>query len=233
MRLALALVALLASYGIADALCIVPQPGSAVMTAVDAKIGAGGGVLVEALTHTDTPGTAADAINNKWRFSDGTKDFEPVLETLAPGLVVYRPPAGVTGTVSLMDGRTLRGKVELTTDAPAQASAPEPAALALKSIKLMRGGSLLQIEGTFKTAAPAGTVAVVVYGVTKKGNVARSWGHIAGGAKSTVVAGTAGRCVSGIPGEVVSKAGDKVALAWVDGSGRLSKLSKPITVTRH
>jgi hypothetical protein len=229
----LATLALVAAHKLADAHCARPDLGSAVMTPAGTSVAADGGVLVEAEVefHRAAIGSE-DALNPTWRFTDGTKTYEPELVTLAPGLVLYRPPAGTTGTLTLVDDKTERGNVTRTTDTPAPLAAPAPKKLRFVTSELMHGGSVQWIDATFTTAAPVGAVAVVVYRVTKKGNVARSWMPIEAGATTGRVAGTAGRCSPGIPGEIVSKVGDKVVLAWVDASGRLSKVSKPITVSR-
>jgi hypothetical protein len=44
------------------------------------------------------------AVRPDWRFRDAGKVVTPKIETLAPGLAVYRLPASATGTVTLEDG---------------------------------------------------------------------------------------------------------------------------------
>jgi hypothetical protein len=233
MRIALALVALLATHDIAAAKCAMPSVGSAVLSSTGAKLAAGGGILVGSQTTFGSNAVGAEnAINKTWRFSDGTKQYEPVLVTLAPGLVVYQPPTGVTGALKLVDGKTERATLEVTADAPALLAAPDLRSVVRTEVPVRYGGSRFEVTATFKAGAPKGTVAVVVLAVTKQGNVARSWTSISEGAKSGQVAGTAGRCDPGVPGEVISKVGEKVVLAWVDASGRLGAMSKPIVVKR-
>ncbi len=233
MRAALAVMAILVAPDVASAICAAPWVGSAVLTIDGAKLAADGGVLVMAsVSFEGTAFGAANAKNPSWRFSDGTKLHEPTLVLLAPGLVAYRPPAGAAGALTLVDGRATRATITLTGDTVTTLAAPEPAQLVVNTIPMRWGGSVLKVDATFKSAAPEGTVAVVVYGVTKKGNVARSWMQISAGSLTGPVAGSSGRCNPGVPGEIVSKAGDKVVLAWVDSHGRLSNFSKPVTVKK-
>lgn len=233
MRIALALVALLTTGDLASAKCAMPSVGSVVLSSKGTKVAAGGGILVGSQTSFGSDAVGAeDAINKSWRFSDGTKQHEPVLVTLAPGLVVYQPPKGVTGALTLVDGKTERAKLEVTVDAPALLAAPDLKSVVRTEVPVRYGGSRFEVTATFKTAAPKGTIAVVVLAVTKQGNVARSWASIGEGATKGQVAGSAGRCDPGVPGEVISKVGEKVVLAWVDAHGRLSTVSKPIVVKR-
>jgi hypothetical protein len=208
-----------------------PSIGSVVLTAADSTIAGGGGVLVGVATEFGgTMSGAENGVNPSWRFTDGSKEVTPILVTLAPGLVVYQAPAGVTGALSLVDGKTSLVKVKVTTDKGDLLGAPNVSAVKLAKIPEPRGGFHLQLNATFKKAAPEGAVAVVVLGVTKKKSVGRSWARVTGDLQQQV-AGTSGRCDPGIEGEIVSKAGDKVVLAWVDASGRLGKPSKPLAVS--
>jgi hypothetical protein len=233
MRIALALVTLLATHELATAKCAMPSIGSVVLSSAGAKIAAGGGILVGSQTSFGSNAVGAeDAINKSWRFSDGTKQHEPVLVTLAPGLVVYQPPKGVTGALTLVDGKTEHAKFEVTADAPVLLAAPDLKSVVRTEVPVRYGGSRFEVTARFKAAAPKGTIAVVVFAVTKRGNVARSWASIGEGATTGQVAGTAGRCDPGVPGEVISKVGEKVVLAWVDAHGRLSAPSKPVVVKR-
>lgn len=224
-------VGLLVSHEVATAKCAQPQLGSEVITPADTKLAADGGVLVGSVSDWERlVGGAEDARNPSWRFSDGTKEYEPALATLAPGLVVYRAPAGVTGALTLVDGKTTRVKVALGTTTVAPLAAPDPKTITLRKVSERYGGFRFELHAALKTEAPAGAVAIVVLGVTKQGKVARSWVRIQPGTKITQVAGSSGRCDPGVPGEIMSKAGDKVVLAWVDAQGRLSKPSHPVVV---
>lgn len=234
MRVALALLVVLAVPSVADALCAMPQQGSARLDTSATSLAADGGVLVRSTTNFDfsngeEPG-AANAINKSWRFSDGAKQYEPTLVTLAPGLVLYLPPKGVTGALTLLDGKVERAKVTIGTDKPALLAAPE--ATSARMVKVpVRWGHLLQVHAVTKST-PAGAVAVVVFVTKNKKPVARSWKLVDPSKTEFIVAGTEGRCDPGTPGEVLSKAGDKIQLAWVDAHGRLSALSKPVTIQK-
>jgi hypothetical protein len=235
MRAALALWLLVAVPSVADALCAMPQQGSAHLDTSATSLAADGGVLVRSTTdfdfsHGAVPG-AANAINKTWRFSDGAKQYEPTLVTLAPGLVLYLPPNGVTGTLTLVDGKTERAKVTIGSDKPALLAAPE--AKSARMVKVpVRWGHLLQVHAVTKSVPPD-AVAVIVYGLDKKKKVvARSWKRLDPTKTDFIVGGTEGRCDPGTPGEVLSKAGDKIQLAWVDAHGRVSPLSKPVTIQK-
>ncbi len=224
---------LLATGEVASAKCAMPSVGSAVITPAGTTTDADGGVLVGTVNDWERlTGGADNAVNPTWRFTDGTKHYEPVLVTLAPGLVVYRPPVGVTGALGLMDANTQRGKVAITSDKVALLAAPDPKKVVLNKVSERYGGFRYQIDATFKSAVPAGAVAIVLFSVTKKGNVARSWTRVEAAATTAQVAGSSGRCDPGVPGEIMSKVGDKIVLAWVDAGGRLSKTSKMSVVHR-
>ena len=230
---ALILVSILAARDLATAKCAMPSVGSAVITPATAKLPADGGVLVGATASFEVQISGADtALNPTWRFGDGSKELVPVLVTLAPGLVVYRPPAGMTGALTLKDGKAEIAKLTVTADKPAALAAPEPHSLVLNKVAERYGGFRLQIDAKLKTAVPAGAVAIVVLAVTKKGNVPRSWVRVEANATDAQVAGSSGRCDPGVPGEIMSKAGDKVVLAYVDAYGRLSKPSRPVNIKR-
>jgi hypothetical protein len=235
MRAALALLLLVAVPSVADALCAMPMQGSAKVETASTTLAADGGVLVRSTTNFDfskgeEPG-AANAINKGWRFSDGKTAHTPTLVTLAPGLVLYVPPKGVTGELTLLDGKVERAKVTIGTDTPALLAAPD--AKSARMVKVpVRWGHLLQVHATTKAAPPAGAIAVIVFVTKNRKQVARSWKLVDSTKTDFIVGGTEGRCDPGTPGEVLSKAGDKIQLAWVDAHGRLSPLSKPVTIQK-
>jgi len=233
MRAALALLLVLAARD-ATGKCAMPIETSTVITPGGGALAADGGIVVGATTTFDAALKVGvpDAINKTWRFSDGTKQYEPVMTTIAPGLVVYRPPAGVTGALTLVDGKMELNKATFTTDKPAQLAAPVAQTVRQVTVPERYGGTSLKLRAKFKAKPPEGVRALVVFGVTKAGNVARSWTEVDADATEHQVAGTTGRCDPGITGEIMSKPGDKIVLAWVDAHGRLSKLSKPIVVTK-
>ena len=75
--------------------------------------------------------------------------------------------------------------------------------------------------------APGAAVALVAFDRT--GKVARSWGTVSSSDREPRIY-TSGGCAPNPDGTVDSPVGDELVLAWLDASGRLSKLSAPIKV---
>lgn len=73
---------------------------------------------------------------------------------------------------------------------------------------------------------------VVVYRVDAAGaRTALSWAVVQEGEKVARVYQTGGRCQRIVPGISPANAGDRIAVAWLDRSGRLSPLSNLVTAT--
>lgn len=106
MRLALAAVFLLALANPAAAKCMQLQLKAQVLTANVEISGEGGGVVVA------TTGTGMDdkgelpANQASWKLRSGKKLSDPVITTLAPGLVLYGPPPTAKGTGDLVTGKS-------------------------------------------------------------------------------------------------------------------------------
>lgn len=233
MRALLAVLALAALTDPVDAKCARPSAGSEILTPAKATVAADGGVLVAAATqHGSQLSGSEDGKNPRWRFTAAEKQVEIEMVPLAPGLFRYRPVRALAGAAALVDGKTTKLDVTFSATKPALLPAPVVTAVRYHTERLVRGGFSERVQATFKTAAPADAVAVVVFAVTKNGNEPRSWMRIDEGTLQTLVAGTAGRCDPGVPGEIISKPGDSIALAWVDAHGRLSKLSATTTVLK-
>ena len=233
MRVLLAILVLASAPDGASAKCAMPDTGSVVLTPDGATLAPDGGVVIGAATSFEVKlAGAEDGKNPAWRFADDKAQHAPELVVLAPGLVVHRPPVGIGGELTLADGKKPVVTIDRGKDAVAVLEAPNVVSVAHVTKPVRYRGTYQTLHATFKAAAPAGAVAVIVFGVTAKGNVARSWSRVEANALTEQVAGTSGRCDVGIPGEIMSKIGDKVVLAWVDASGRLSKLSKPVVVKK-
>lgn len=98
-----------------------------------------------------------------------------------------------------------------------------------------RGGTYTNGTADVGTQVPDTAAALIVYEVTKTGNVARSWHSVVGTPpepKTTKVIAyqSGGRCNQQIPGVEPIRDGATAVVAWLDTSGRLSPVSKPVTV---
>lgn len=155
------------------------------------------------------------AIDPAWRVNATV----PTIDTLAPGLAVYRIPAASKGWARLTDHE---GNVVGEATVGHRAPPPRPAA---KSI--VRATNVGRRTSTTVTVAmdsvPSGVVALVV--ATPAGKPL-TWGR----AGASVIAFANGSCTGSIPGTTAPEAGDKVTLHWVDEAGRLSAASDPLVV---
>ncbi|MBL0212304.1 MAG: hypothetical protein IPQ07_00195 [Myxococcales bacterium] len=194
----------------------------------------GGGVIVaQEIGGFGRGNTNTAAEQPGWRFKDVNTLKRPQIKTLAPGLAVYQLPAGGGGTLTLVDDdgktvfsfkRALAARDELPAPKLRKVTAQTSVATSPRSV------TSSWVTATFEPA-PADAVILVVYDVSgTAGPVALSWGRVTGGAKDSVVYQSGGRCRPSIPGLVSPSKGGKVQLAWVDSSGRVSPMSKPIKV---
>jgi hypothetical protein len=201
---------------------------------VNAPVAPGGGVIVALLRGVGSK-SAMSAVDKAWRFRDVNKLVEPTFVDIAPGLAVYALPATGGPELALLDadGKEL-AKVVRASKATAALAAPALASITYES----RRYSPPRGSGTSTTgiadigAIPAGAAALIVYEVTKTGNVARSWVSVTGAdPKATKIAAyqSGGRCNPTLPGIEPIANGAKVVVAWLDTSGRLSPVSKPVT----
>jgi hypothetical protein len=197
--------------------CAMPQIPTTPLTAVGTEIAKGGGVVVSMEDAAKAP---------RLEFSSGAKRVRGKVRAIGAGLAVYEPPA--TGTWTLLDGK----RKELVTVKRATVDgkpldAPKVASIKYASYTGRRGTSVnLNVEIT--GAAPAGAIALIVF--DDKGAV-RSWGAATGGPPdpasktSSIQVFRSGSCVANPNGTLGSGIGDKVSLAWLDASGRLSAMT--------
>ena len=186
-----------------------------------AEIADGGGVVVGALPERDDGkpdprGTVAD-----WRF-DGKA---AKVTHIAPGLDVVAVSAA--GTLASKDG-----DAQVTIK---HASTASPVLVAPVVTKVERDAPPHQKHPLVETVAqlsadpPAAAIAIVVF--DRAGKAGRSWNTVVPGDRRLHVF-TSGGCAPLPDGTVDSQVDDEVVLAWLDASGRLSKPSAPIKVTR-
>jgi hypothetical protein len=190
------------------------------LTADGTEIAVDGGIVV--VYERQAADEPKRGVVKDWRFVDGKQRTAPAVKTLAPGVEVLQP----AGTL-LQDangGKLLgfsRAKTATSVlDAPSVSAVVRNASAAGRRIV-----ETLVVQ--LQTTAPADRLLVVF---DQAGKVARSWGHGTGSTK-TVAVFSKGDCALVAEGTADSQVGDEVRLAWVDMSGRLSKLSPEVKVT--
>lgn len=201
---------------------IIPEP--TLLTSAKATARAGGGIVIAYAT-----GHEYETEPQKtWTFRDGGK---PTFKNIAPGLdvlVIDKPDA-------LRDGK---GNLLVDVTAPDDTQRDKPlGAPVVARIDLTESGDRMlgeywQEHLFAKVKVPATAVALVVFDAD--GKVARTWGQVTPGTKGVVeaVLYSGGSCGWTPKGMYGASDGDRLRLAWLDRSGRLSKLSKPIRVRK-
>jgi hypothetical protein len=194
--------------------CAQPQPRFDVMTTADTALSSGGGVIAEIDDLAKMPA---------WRFEGTKTDVSP--RPIAPGLVTIDVPKG-NGWLTLdgADGKAMV-RVKHADKEAAALAAPDVASVVYASSTGRRGTSVSVIVNL--RVVPADAVALVVY---DDKHVARSWGRVNGVDDKGIGVYFSGSCVALPVGTLATNAGDKVELAWLDKSGRLSKTTPVITV---
>jgi hypothetical protein len=190
----------------------------------------GGGVIVQA---TGIPDKDKDAANQPgWRFVAAGKRLAPVIAPLAPGLAVYVLPQSTDDNLVLESDkheREISIRRSSTRDA---ARLPMPVVASIDSLEDSSMPRFATATTTvhFPTPAPKGAFAVVIYGVDHHGDrTAYSFGTVREGDRDVVVYHS-GHCTFLPTGTKMPAAGEPVAVAWIDKSGRVSAPSKEIDV---
>jgi hypothetical protein len=204
----------------ADAKCAMSHLRPTVVTT--GGIIAGGGFLVATVQAPYDVKDEGEAAQPTWQVEAGGTKFLPTIDTLAPGLVVYRVP--MAGDAVLLDGATVVAKLTATKGNPAPLAAPK--VKAIRHDKRLGRRASAYTKVTLDGAPPAGAVALVL---TDAKGTARSYGLVESDTEITVYAHA--RCGVVPNNTIESKSGDKVKVFWVDQSGRVSAPSKAITIT--
>lgn len=192
-----------------------------VLTKADAVLAPDGGVVVAAVSQDRGPLASGDiAVQPAWKFVVPMGTITPAIESLAPGLAVYRTSADNfelkddTGT-SLVKATHGPAKVD-------KLAAPK-----VKSIKYdapISRRSIQRVEVILDGPPPPGVIALVL--ADAKGAV-KSWGLADG---SVFYPYLQRDCFVLANGTVPSRRGDKVTLFWIDEHGRKSAFTKPIAI---
>lgn len=231
--LAVGLVGLLLTFAI-DPVAAGPcaQGGIALDILTKQPVAEGGGVVIAAVPSFGVS-VDEDLVQKAWRFESGAANTaaEPTIQVRAPGLAVYLLPVG-TDDVNLVDaGGRVRARAKRATNQPLLA-APVVTKVVRRSSKSggRRPSFTDEVLATLDGKVPAGAVALVIYSADGAKPVARSWTRVGtDSAGPIVVYSSPGRCQRDV-GRSPSAVKSKVRLAWLDGSGRLSPMSKPLIV---
>jgi hypothetical protein len=239
--------AAIAAVAIASPAVAMPCPVSGleakVMTPADAVIEDGGGIIVRAVTGANYDPKSHDVLHPaSWRLVDGRardaigaraseRAGGLIVEVVAPGLAVYRVPAG-SGAVSLVDGDRTLVTVQRSPDRDASLlPAPMPVWIGWSQDRhAFRGMRAVRIFARLIGPAPRGAVAMVAFGADGK---ARSWGDVSANATDVVVFASPGPCQFPAEGVVESRPGEQITVAWLDASGRLSARSAPVEIVER
>jgi len=213
----------------AHALCMMVQMGPRPMQA-SWTIAPGGGVVV-ALDNVSNENKVGDDLKleqPRWRFRDVNVEIAPAaITTIAPGLVVYHVPVTAGPSLDMLDHHKQR-IATITRGALKALVAPAPSSLVLATTPYRRG-SYTAVTASFTADPPADALALVMFR-DDKAHTPMSWIRVQPTAKALDVFHTARRCEQ-VPAFIAPTAGERVVVAWLDTSGRLSPYSKSIAIT--
>lgn len=163
-----------------------------------------------------------------WKLRVNGKTVAAKADALAPGLVVYRPPAGAT-SFELLDGSKKRAaRAKVATKTPELLEAPRVHAVISGISHGIHPSRFVNVDLDAKP--PKGAVVLVL---SKSKGPALSWGQVSPDGLVVNVYTTAGGCVSTFSdGTVMAQPGDLVTAFWVDDLGRRSRVSPPTVVDK-
>jgi hypothetical protein len=224
--------ALLASSVATAAPCMPTRLESKVLTPANAAIAPGGGIIVIASSApaygggpsgVDAAEHADVASHADWRVRAGAHLIAPGIKVIAPGLAVY-DVGEATGELVLEDADHKELLHAHRGERTAELAPPKLTRVSVNDPRHMMRHPYTAMTAVVADKPPAGAVALVVFDQDGK---PRSWGTPS--VTSEVYVYSSGGCGTAIG--IPSSAGDSVRLAWLDGSGRLSRLSAAIKVT--
>jgi hypothetical protein len=217
------LIALLAPLR-AHADCALVGLKPSVLTPAASDVPLDGGIVVGAMPEPEGKLEQGDAaVQASWRIRAGNDVVKPPIESIAPGLAVYRVAVANVWKVELVDGaRSVLATIRTTRSAGAALAAPKVKKIWYETNHSRHASDQIRVE--LDGTVPAGAVALVL--ADDKG-VARSWGTPS--QAPLVVYGTRG-CEPMPNGTTPTRTGDKVALFWLDAGGRRSPATKTLTI---
>ena len=193
----------------------------------DATVSKEGGVVVGELpAMIDDRKPSPD--RSAWRLRVKGKASAATPAVLAPGLVVYRPPATTTSFEILDTAGKRVGKAKVMTKEAELLPAPAVKAIVSGESRSRHPSVFVTVE--LSSSPPKEAIALVV-GPAK--GPAHAWGLAFAESATISVYSTQGGCVSLFPdGTVISQPGDRLVAFWVDKYGRRSRVSPMVVVEK-
>ena len=226
MRAVLVAAVLWATAAVGDAKCARTELGPKILTPPKAAIPGDGGMLVGWEASMNVERSDADpSVQPKWvAFGANHTKLPIVVDTLAPGLSVYRTK-DING-FTLVDAKAKTLATFTRDGAPKlDLPAPLPKSIVLSHFDGFRGGQEHAIDGKF-AAVPAQAVAVILYRVSGDKRTALAFRMLDREAEtktqSVSLYADPGHCGWNPPGTTLPAATDDIAVAWVDAYGRQS-----------
>lgn len=215
--------------------CLVHGLDPMIVTPAGTDVDQFGGIVVVATESLRKDAPHANVAVQPYELVSGQKRGKAVVTELAPGLAIYAPPQGITGSVDLEDTKghsAIRVKFYFrpVRDLP---TSPAPEVVSIKhttNVPMFRTEST---SATLKAAPPADAVALLVREAGSTAKLARSWVLVRDVKGTRIEIYMRDRCRPEVPGTIATRTGDRVELAWVDAAGRVSMWSAPVTVTTY
>jgi hypothetical protein len=221
MKLALLAVAVLAADAHAD--CAMYGLAPKVLTPANAVVPSDGGIIVAAEPEQGGKLDPGDPAVQPWKIRAGADTLRPPVESIAPGLAVYRVAMPNAFKVELFDGAKVVATVRPARGSGDRLAEPKVKQAWFEEQHARHGSSSVRVE--LDAPVPAGVVAIVL--ADAKG--AKSWGPVTENT-NIVVPFSSPDCVALPNGTRPSRSGDKVFLMWVAADGRVSSASKTLTI---
>ena len=205
----------------------IPIPGSFVLT-INQTIENGGGIVVESRGKPET-----DAA---FQYRDVNKLLRPTIRVIAPGLAVHELLAASGPNLDVVNqaGDAITSVRRATGPGLPLLDAPKLKSLVWKKTEYpgRRPFTHIGVTAMFAGTVPPQALALVMYRLDRSGKTGKtplSWG-LASGDRAEVYRNP-GMCE--LPRAFIEPAvGERVVVAWLDKSGRLSPTSAPITVSK-
>jgi hypothetical protein len=184
-----------------------------------------GGIVVGELPRQ--AGTTPPSDRTTWSLRVNGKRIAPTVDVIAPGLVVYRPPA--TGAMwSLVDAKaTSLGTFRRAQKLPDLVDAPAVARVVSGSSGGRHPNSFVNVE--LSSPAPKDVIALVL---SKAKARAYSWGTAGPNLSAVIVFSSGSGCFPVTNGATQATPGESVTLFWVDKYGRRSRVTPAIVVEK-